>query len=286
MLTSINESNASNLTQILSLVNGDYDAILTHISIPFCLALKMAELSHRDNTSTKIVLLSGTRADRQAICGFFDGLIHPTNDLTSVAEKIQTIVNSTRRVISNEKEIRRRIVAIFNSSAALKADYNKMSGLRHKKRFTFQDYQLAIDTSMTYSRIADDSKKGVDVFLSYATKDSPVAEELADILSRHGLTCYMAGKSLTGGELWQEEIRNALLNSRELLLLLTPNSIKSSWVMIEAGAAWIQKKTINPYILFVDTNDIPGPIGNHQATGIMTEQDKNDLAKQIKARIH
>ena len=65
---------------------------------------------------------------------------------------------------------------------------------------------------------------------------------LADVLSLYGLTCYMAGKSLTGGELWQEDIRNALLNSRELILLLTPNSMKSPWVMIEAGAAWIQKE--------------------------------------------
>ena len=158
-------------------MNAGYDAILTHISIPFCLALKMAELSHRDNGRTKVVLLSGTRADRHAIAGFFDGLIHPSNEITSVSKRIEEIVNSTRSIISDDKKLKRRIVAIFNSSAALKADYNKRSGLRHKQRFTFQDYQLAIDTSMTYSQIAEDSKKGVDVFLSYATSDTAVAKE-------------------------------------------------------------------------------------------------------------
>ncbi|MDX1981559.1 MAG: toll/interleukin-1 receptor domain-containing protein, partial [Bryobacteraceae bacterium] len=75
-----------------------------------------------------------------------------------------------------------------------------------------------------------------DVFVSYSTADLELARELVEGMQRRGLRCFLASRNLEAGRLWQEEIRQALVLSRVAVLVLTPASIRSSWVMCEAGA--------------------------------------------------
>jgi len=95
----------------------------------------------------------------------------------------------------------------------------------------------------------------------------------------------MAERDLAGGDKWQPEIRHALTGATEVVLVLTPNSIGSKWVMIEAGAAWALEKTITPCVAFVDLKTLPEPISQHQARSISTEEEKRKVVAEIRARL-
>jgi len=70
-----------------------------------------------------------------------------------------------------------------------------------------------------------------DVFLCYASADFPRADTLRNALRQAGLRCFMAEKTLEAGDLWSEEIREALVGAREMCILCTPTAVKSEWVL-------------------------------------------------------
>ena len=51
--------------------------------------------------------------------------------------------------------------------------------------------------------------------------------------------------------------RQGLLNSRDLAVLATPQSLESEWVKTEWGAAWVLGRTITPIILQLDPRNLP-----------------------------
>ena len=122
---------------------------------------------------------------------------------------------------------------------------------------------------------------GHDVFLSYASADSAVAEELFNLLSNRGLRCFMAKKSIKGGAVWREEIRTALRSSRSVLLLLTPNSINNRWVMCEVGAFWALMKPIIPAYMFIDLKELPELISEIQCKPMHSASEKVALAEDV-----
>lgn len=88
-----------------------------------------------------------------------------------------------------------------------------------------------------------------DVFISYSTLDYSYASKIAKRLETYGLNVYIAKKELRTGVQFNEKIRIALLNSREICLLYSGNSKKSEYVNTEWGAAWFMGKTIVPILL-------------------------------------
>lgn len=87
-----------------------------------------------------------------------------------------------------------------------------------------------------------------DVFLSYASADSDEAEVLVAKLEVAGFRVFMAKKTLKAGDDFAEEIRRALIGSRELWVLVSPSSQGSEWVATEWGAAWALGKRIVPVL--------------------------------------
>ena len=97
----------------------------------------------------------------------------------------------------------------------------------------------------------------IDVFLSYASANQQEAVKLDQAITRAGATAFLAKKNLTGGDDFSEEIRKALLASRELWILVTPDSLNSHWVSTEWGAAWALQKRIVPILLRCDHKSLP-----------------------------
>lgn len=96
-----------------------------------------------------------------------------------------------------------------------------------------------------------------DLFVSYASADLPEAEALSATFERRGLGCFLAAKDLSGGDEFAETIRQALINSAEVCILLTPESLKSQWVITEWGAAWALRKRITPILLRSTPDQLP-----------------------------
>lgn len=120
-----------------------------------------------------------------------------------------------------------------------------------------------------------------DVFLSYVEEDMELAQELYELLTQSGLNCFMDKKSLDVGTIWEDDIRKALVNSLAEVILLTPNSIKSLWVMCEAGACWVLEKQIFPAIISIKHEDLPEPIKKYQCIQIETVENRNKLKDAV-----
>jgi hypothetical protein len=77
-----------------------------------------------------------------------------------------------------------------------------------------------------------------DVFISYSHLDNELANSLYSKLKSAGLRCFLSEKDIGAAERWESRIREALRSSQRVLLLITPNSKNSNWVIAEACAAW------------------------------------------------
>lgn len=104
-----------------------------------------------------------------------------------------------------------------------------------------------------------EKKKRWDVFLSYSERDSELAMSLMEQLEGSDLTCFMAKKSMKEhiGEDFSDRIRESILSSEEMVLLCSPDAIKSEWVISEWASAWILGKMITPVLYQLSPNDLP-----------------------------
>lgn len=119
------------------------------------------------------------------------------------------------------------------------------------------------------------------IFISYANEDANLAEELKNDLERKGVRCFMAKKDIAGGARWEPGIREALMASKRILLLLTPNSKDRRWILLEIGAAWALEKDIVPALVQVSPSELEDPIRHCQARVIETSAQRNRLVEEL-----
>ncbi len=76
------------------------------------------------------------------------------------------------------------------------------------------------------------------VFLTYAETDSAAADKLSRLLDARADVQVFTPNSLSVGENWQTRLRHALERSDVFILLVSPDSLASPWVLHQLGAAW------------------------------------------------
>lgn len=94
--------------------------------------------------------------------------------------------------------------------------------------------------------IIQNTKKAIRVFLSYALKDEKEANKIQRFLSKYHNIRIFSPKMLNAGELWRDKLRDEISQCDLFIVLLSPDSIDSNWVLTELGAAWALDKTIIP----------------------------------------
>ena len=70
-------------------------------------------------------------------------------------------------------------------------------------------------------------------FISYSAKDQEFAERLHADLQNKGVRCWFAPEDIKGGEKVIDQIDNAIRLHDKLLLILSPHSMESQWVITE-----------------------------------------------------
>lgn len=99
----------------------------------------------------------------------------------------------------------------------------------------------------------------MQVFLSYSDADRDFARQLASQLSKRGLQVWDPGDQLFPGDNWPLKIGEALQESRAMVVLLSPDSMKSEWVRSEVlyaiGNPNYERKVFS--VLVRPTKDIP-----------------------------
>ncbi len=77
----------------------------------------------------------------------------------------------------------------------------------------------------------------IDVFISYASADSAVAESVCESLERAGVACWMAPRDVTPGTFYADEIVHAIDAAKALVLILSQNAAASAHVLREVERA-------------------------------------------------
>jgi len=86
------------------------------------------------------------------------------------------------------------------------------------------------------------------IFISYSTKQQPLAYQLKNLLLQEGITCWMAPESIPAGSSYQAEIPSALNQIPVVLLILSPEAENSRWVQKEIGCTIGARHTLIPYM--------------------------------------
>ena len=111
------------------------------------------------------------------------------------------------------------------------------------------------------------------VFISHSSKEKWAARRISDDVKELGADTFLDEKDIESGEPIDESIHEHLKDADHFLLLLSPSSLTSHWVLIELGGAIALGKHIVPILFYLGANDIPQPIRRFLA------RDINDIDK-------
>jgi TIR domain-containing protein len=82
------------------------------------------------------------------------------------------------------------------------------------------------------------------VFISHAGTDTWVAKQISKEIEACGAKTFLDEVNISVGEDFEDSILRALDQANELLVLLTPWSLKRPYVWAEIGAAWIKRMPV------------------------------------------
>jgi len=125
----------------------------------------------------------------------------------------------------------------------------------------------------------------IDAFISYSSKDSKLAEELAIALKARGAEIFLAAQSIGLSKRWEESLRAAILGTKLLVLLATRESAKSEWVQVECGAAWVLDKPICVARVQLDESELVAFLPNVQSGPYDTQIEREAFLTQVEKLI-
>ena len=86
-----------------------------------------------------------------------------------------------------------------------------------------------------------------DVFISYSSKDKPIADGVCANLESAGIRCWIAPRDITPGEDWPTAITRAISQSRVMVLVFSASSNSSEDVGREIILAANSRLVIIPF---------------------------------------
>jgi hypothetical protein len=112
--------------------------------------------------------------------------------------------------------------------------------------------------------------KPYQVFVSHATADKWLAKTVCEKIEETGANSFRDDRDIDGGDDIPEAIRRQIKQSKEILVLLTPQSSNRQWVILEIGAAWglSREKRIILVLYHVSVDPIPDMIKHKKAIAL------------------
>ena len=83
-----------------------------------------------------------------------------------------------------------------------------------------------------------------DVFISYSTKNSDVADKVCHVLEQNNLKCWYAPRNISSGKIYIDEISEAIKSTKIVVLIYSTFSQESKYVNNEINLAFSYKKPI------------------------------------------
>ncbi len=94
-----------------------------------------------------------------------------------------------------------------------------------------------------------------DAFISYSSKEYDEAKHLREVLTKNGISCWMAPDSIEPGSNYAKVIPGAIDNCKVFVLVLSQLSQSSIWVSREVDLAVNKNKIIIPFMLDESLNE-------------------------------
>jgi len=124
--------------------------------------------------------------------------------------------------------------------------------------------RLAIGLNAERAHDVETELKSHDVFLSYSTADTLIAEEIAAGIRGRGFTVFLSHQTIKVGPKWEDQIADAARSCRLAVLLLSEDSRNSDWVRYEIGALWALGKHVAPALVGLLPSDLPELLRKYQ----------------------
>ena len=83
-----------------------------------------------------------------------------------------------------------------------------------------------------------------DVFISYSTKNSDVANKICHVLEQNNLKCWIAPRNIASGKIYIDEIADAIKSTKIVVLIYSEHSQDSKYVSNEINMAFSNNKPI------------------------------------------
>lgn len=90
------------------------------------------------------------------------------------------------------------------------------------------------------------TEKYHDIFISYSTVDYAIANKICYGFEQNGFKCWIAPRNISSGEVYVDEIEDAILHSKVVVVVLSYNSGKSKYVKNEIRLAFDKDIPIIP----------------------------------------
>ena len=86
-----------------------------------------------------------------------------------------------------------------------------------------------------------------DVFISYSSKDQPIADAVCSVLETRKIRCWIAPRDIVAGKAWAAAILDGLEDCRAMVLIFSGNSNTSTQVLREVDRAVNRTLPIVPF---------------------------------------
>lgn len=107
---------------------------------------------------------------------------------------------------------------------------------------------------------------------------------MCEKIEQVGAETFRDDRDIDGGDDIPDEIRRKIVQSDEMVVLLTPESITRPWVLLEVGAAWgrRQRFRVVAVLCHVQVDTIPDMIRSKKA---ITVNEFDDYLKELRRRV-
>lgn len=126
------------------------------------------------------------------------------------------------------------------------------------------------------------------VFISHSTKDKWVARQISKAIeesgSKGGTKTFLDEKNIETGDLIPDSIRKNIKNCDEFLILLTKDSVRRPWVLVELGAAWVLEKRISGIAYGISPEEMPAVLFPYKVVDLDKFDDEylRELSNRVK----
>lgn len=179
---------------------------------------------------------------------------------------------------------------IAHLSEQARQDYERNQLGRKRLEMALSPWDDDIDDELLFS--SDDTEANLDfteIFISHSNKDAQLAQAIVDCLyacmdlEQESVRCTsVPGHTLSPGDVADEVLRENLERCKVVIGLVTEESMKSGYVVMELGAGWGLRKVVCGVLAGkADFGLLPGPMSRLHSIKATSEEGIHLLLETI-----